>query len=98
MQEITINSSSEKLEESPKVISIQYGVFENGKACSAENFPQFRKSDAWKTHIFDTFEKAEDYALRWLGDDAANVKVFTLNVPFDYSGGFGSTIEIREIK
>lgn len=65
----------------------KYGVFENEKACVIENTD-------WNKYIYDTFDKACEYADKWLGYYA--MKNYELNVKHEYSG-YGDYIMIKEI-
>lgn len=61
---------------------------------------KFKKK--WATSIFNSFEEALLYARKWLGayggsDDGRSGIELKLNESWDYSG-YGSMIEIREIK
>lgn len=77
----------------------KYQVFDNGRradwtAFDHPTFLEFRKS--WPIREFNSFEKAESYALKWLGDCSPGVGVLKPNVPYDYSG-HGDYLEIKEI-
>jgi hypothetical protein len=72
----------------------KYGVFENGKPCSEEGFPEL-EGLGWDNHIFDTFKEAYDYTCNWLGPYALGAK-FAPNDPLDYNG-YGDVIEIRTL-
>ena len=69
-----------------------YKVFEDGKPAQ---YPDFDVHPSWDCCEFETFEDAVAYARHWLGPSAEGA-IFNLNEPWDY--GYGSTIEIREIK
>lgn len=67
---------------------------------SEKNYKLFKKT--WGNSIFDTFEKAREYAWKWIGPewggsvDGKKGCDLKPNVPLDYSG-YGDFIEIREI-
>lgn len=71
----------------------KYQVLEDDKPCDAKHH---RVDSSWSNSIFDTFEEAQAYANKWLGDVYGPVEL-ALNVPYDFCG-FGKGIEIREIK
>jgi hypothetical protein len=71
----------------------KYQVLNNDKPADCNNF---KVHDSWVESKFDTFEKAHDYALKWLGGYNTGI-VLQLNVPFDFTG-CGDTIIIKEIE
>lgn len=71
-----------------------FGVFENDEPCSID--PEWIKTTFWKTHLFTTFEAAEQYARAWLGVIDPGEGYLKLNVPWDYNG-YGDMIVIKEV-
>lgn len=71
----------------------KYQVFDNGRRAQ---YPDCAVSKSWDKSCFNSFEKAESYALKWLGGYSPGVGVLKLNCPFNYSG-YEDMIEIREI-
>ena len=69
-----------------------FQVFENGKPAQ---FPFFAVDPSWDNSIFESFEKAENYANAWLGSIYGPL-VFELDVPEDYNG-YGDCLVIREV-
>jgi hypothetical protein len=69
-----------------------YQVFDNGKPADCFHC---NVHESWNNSVYDTFEKALEYANKWLGFFGSGV-VLKLNTPWDYSG-YGDMIEIREV-
>lgn len=75
---------------------MRYAVFDNKKPASSYAFPEL-KSSGWSTHIFDTFDEANDYLNRWLGLYENGIINLEPNIPFDYNG-YGDIVEIKEVE
>lgn len=70
-----------------------FQVFDNDRPA---RHPDCDVSPSWKTHEFETFKEAYEYALNWLGPYGKGITLM-LDKPFPYSG-YGDVIEIREKK
>ena len=70
-------------------------VLDCSKPADCNGFKQL-KGYGWDKSSYDTFEAAEDYALKWLGIYGPGKGVLKLNEPYDYC--MGSEIEIREVE
>ena len=70
----------------------KYGVMSNGKPAK---YPECNVDRSWKNNVFNSFTKAEEYALKWLGSYAPSRGTIKLEVPFMY-GGYGDYVEIIE--
>lgn len=68
-----------------------FSLYDNGKPASAVGYPEL-EGKGWKSHCFDTYEEADEYVRKWLGQLYIQLEP---NRPVDYSG-YGDLIEIRE--
>lgn len=73
-----------------------FQAFEDNKPADWSGLPSLKGIPCWKNSVFETFEEAHAYALSWLGAYGEGVGL-RLNEPWDYNG-YGSMIEIREVK
>lgn len=75
-----------------------YAVYDNGKLAVSANFPEAKDLKAWNKAVFDSFDEAISYAMKWLEvPETWGIFHFPDGKPgiFDYSG-YGDFIEIRE--
>jgi hypothetical protein len=74
----------------------KFNVYDNGRPAKSSSFSKWKRGKSsnsdWANHSFASFEEAQQYADKWLGDYAAPL---TVNQPYDYSG-YGDLVEIRE--
>lgn len=71
---------------------MSYEVYDNGRLAG---HPYHNVSSVWTHPICKTFEQAQEWAKKWLGQYASLVPMYP-DEKMDYSG-CGDTIEIRSI-
>lgn len=70
-----------------------FQVFDNNKPADCHHHGVHK---SWDNSKFNTFDEAQEYARKWLGQVAGDLVPEEVNEKIDYSG-YGDTIEIREI-
>jgi hypothetical protein len=70
-----------------------YQVLENGKPCDCNHH---KVHSSWNKSSYSTFEEAQEYAMKWLGEYAPPKGTLKLNTAYHYTGS-DDYIEIKEI-
>ena len=75
-------------------MKIKYQVIDNNKPAQ---YPDHNVDRSWKNSIFDTFEEAEKYCKKWLGEYYLDKVPECCNQPIQYNDK-GDEIEIRRVE
>jgi len=60
---------------------MKFVVYENEVKAQ---YPDSQVHKSWNCCVFDTFEEAEDYAIKWLNEFAPPKGILKLNEPYEF--------------